>query len=138
MTDLKTGDWCYYIPLAAFVRGTGYIPSVVQRGVKGHSPLSGNGKLSEPWYWGMTYDEAQALCVEQNRKIGITAKMADDIVTSSMAAKHPPQTINLEPHWPGVFRFLSHIEETDPDQFKKLVEIIGEEDWEKIKMLGRQ
>lgn len=46
------------------------------------------------------------------------------------------ETINLEPHWPGILKFFLHMEETDPEQFRKMITDIGDEDWERIKDLG--
>jgi hypothetical protein len=78
---------CFYIPTDAYVDGKGFIPSVVTEGEPGHAPLAGNGDLAQPWYWGMTYDEAKAHAEAENAKLGLTPDDISDIVLSSMTAQ---------------------------------------------------
>jgi hypothetical protein len=76
---------CFYIPAGQFDEN-GYIPSLVIEGEPGHAPLTGNGPGSSPWYWGKTYEEAQATAEKANAEKGISPDDAIAIVCSSMAA----------------------------------------------------
>ena len=39
--------------------------------------------------------------------------------------------IDMTPNWEGVYRWLKHMEKTDPDQYSHLLDT-GEGEWEKI------
>lgn len=78
---------CYVILPGQMDPELGYIPSLVVEDEAGHSPLTGRGELSQPWYWGKDYDEAKAHCDRMNQQdFGLTPTDAADIVVSSMAA----------------------------------------------------
>ena len=64
----------------------GYIPSAVEEGIAGHSPMMGRGEFAEPWYFGPTIEEAKKQVDEFNAKLGIDPNTARDIVLSSMTA----------------------------------------------------
>ena len=89
---LETRRWCYVIPIEGFVKGHGYRVSIAIEKEQGHYPtgdlrtLDGDysGGATMPWFWGMTYDEACAICVEQNAKLGYTPQEAFKIVASTM------------------------------------------------------
>lgn len=76
--------WCYYVPPDSNYDGHGFVPSLVVEGVAGHVPMTGQGEHAQPWYWGKTYEEAQATCAHVNRERGLTAEEEAEIVTSSM------------------------------------------------------
>lgn len=81
-------SWCFYIPMdhRSFDEGEGWVPSIVERGKPGHSPLRGNGSFARPYYWGMTYEEACERARWENEQIGVSPEEALEIITSSMAA----------------------------------------------------
>lgn len=82
-----TGVWCYYIPPTQDVsEHGGYVPAVVEQNKPGYWPLLGRGTCASPWIWGQTYAEAEATCLEQNRKRGISPEQATQIIASSMGA----------------------------------------------------
>jgi hypothetical protein len=61
---LATRRWAYFIPPDAFVPGKGFRVSVVIEGERGHFPT---GTMSDPpWFWGMTYQEAEQKAAEVN------------------------------------------------------------------------
>jgi hypothetical protein len=76
---------CFYIPEGQFVEGKGFVPSLVTEGEEGHKPLIGSGDLSEPWYWGMTYDQAKETCRTENARLGLSEADVLDIITSSIS-----------------------------------------------------
>lgn len=79
---LAVKRWAYYIPVEAFVPGKGYRVSVVIEGEHGHFPT---GTASEPpWFWGMTYAEAEAKAAETNDEIGLSTKDVWAIVGPAM------------------------------------------------------
>jgi hypothetical protein len=85
---LNTRRWCYYIPLTAFVEDRGFRVSVVIEDVDGHYPT---GDLDwkardhkEPWFWGMTYHEAEQTAAEQNAKLGYSERDIVEIINSSI------------------------------------------------------
>lgn len=65
----------------------GFIPSLVTEGEFGHVPLSGDPtKFQSPWYWGKTFEQAEAFCIKTNREtFGLDETEAANIVASSMA-----------------------------------------------------
>lgn len=85
MTTTLEKRWCFYIPRGQ-CNDNGYIPSVVTEAEAGHAPLIGSGELSEPWYWGSTYEEAVALARKYNLERGLSDEDVDEIVVSSVAA----------------------------------------------------
>ena len=67
---LANRRWCYFIPLDGFIEGRGWRVSVVIEGETGHYPT---GDLDhemrdhrEPWFWGMTYHDAEQTAAETN------------------------------------------------------------------------
>lgn len=78
---------CFYISHDAHVQGKGFIPSIVTEGEPGHAPLVGSGDLAEPWFWGETYEEAKAIALEENGKLGLTRDDITEIIASSMRAQ---------------------------------------------------
>lgn len=83
MTE-TTPRTCFYIPPDAFVEGKGFIPSIVTENEPGHAPLVGSGDLAQPWYWGLTYEEANAFAAGENERRGLTADDVTEIIASSM------------------------------------------------------
>lgn len=82
MNEVKS--WCYTIPESQDpAKYGGYVPSRVTRGKPGHAPLTGRGEGSLPWVWGSTLEEARAICVAQNERIGISPEDEFEIVLSS-------------------------------------------------------
>lgn len=79
---LAVKRWVYFIPIDSFVPKKGYRVSVVIEGEHGHFP-TGNA-TEDPWYWGMTYVEAEAKAAEANDEIGHTAKAVWEIVGPAM------------------------------------------------------
>lgn len=82
---MKEPRTCYFIPHDA---GTpdGFIPSLVTENQPGHSPMTGNN-TQVPWFWGHTYEEAEATANSVNKRNGITPTDAAEIICSSMFAK---------------------------------------------------
>lgn len=89
IAELKTGDWCYWVPEDQDPsQHGGYVPSLVIRGKPGHQPMTGDPeKLQAPWVWGATLEAAQEVCTAFNARMGIDAKAALRIVDSSIAAQ---------------------------------------------------
>ena len=66
----------------------GYVPSLVVEGEAGHTPMLGQGELSQPWFWGTDHDEAKRICAKANQEtFGLTETEAADIVASSIGAQ---------------------------------------------------
>jgi hypothetical protein len=90
--------WAYFIPTDAFVKGRGFRVSIVIEGVSGHFPTGDLESLAtkpdhkEPWFWGMTYAEAEQEAAEQNAKLGHDEKAIWQIVASSMFANERKRT----------------------------------------------
>ena len=64
----------------------GFIPSLVLEGEAGHFPMSG-GPGQEPWHFGLSFVEAEAICANYNaRAYGLSPQDCDEIVASSMFA----------------------------------------------------
>jgi hypothetical protein len=78
---------CFYIPPDAYVEGKGFVPSLVTEGEPGHAPLAGSDELAQPWYWGNTYEDAKAIALEENGKLGLTRDDVTEIILSSMRAQ---------------------------------------------------
>ena len=88
---MKTTDQkrqCYYIdPDQDRDRHGGYIPSLVVEFDAGHSPMLGDGSpFSQPWVWGKTLEEAQAVCVSANAERGVSESDAWEIIMTSIVA----------------------------------------------------
>jgi len=81
-----TPRWCYAV-FETQRAERGYIPSVVTEGEPGHQPLIGRDDLSEPWYWGQTFEDARSVCEKANAERGISVEDAEHIVASSIAAQ---------------------------------------------------
>jgi hypothetical protein len=64
----------------------GYVPSMITEGQAGHSPMTGNGEHSQPWYWGHDLATARRLAAEQNTKMGLSPSDVNEIVASSFRA----------------------------------------------------
>jgi hypothetical protein len=64
----------------------GFIPSVVYSGLVEHHPLMGKGINGTPHYWGKTWEEAQRLCGERNKELGLTKEDVANILESSRKA----------------------------------------------------
>lgn len=84
---IKGRRTCFYIPADGYVEGKGYRVSIVVENESGHFPTgdSPEGGDRMPWYWGKTYEEAKAVCAEQNAKRGLSEEDVFAIITSSMA-----------------------------------------------------
>jgi hypothetical protein len=86
MTTMTAPRVCFYIPFGQ-CDDAGYIPSAVTEDEPGHAPLTGRGAHSAPWHWGKTYEEAKAICAEENARLGLSEDDVTAIVASSMAAQ---------------------------------------------------
>jgi hypothetical protein len=62
----------------------GFIPSMVKEGEMGHYPMMGKGECASPWYWGKTLKEAEEICKEANKKLGLTDKEVEELTLYSM------------------------------------------------------
>lgn len=76
---------CIYVPVEQYVEGKGYVPSVVTEGEPGHSPLTGQGEHSQPWFWGHDYKKACEIADDYNRRLGLSDQDVADILASSIA-----------------------------------------------------
>jgi hypothetical protein len=88
--------WCYFIPLDSFVEGMGYRPSIVFEGEPGHYPhgdwpYEGKPGQHNPWFWGPTREDAVNAANEQNERLGISKRLAVEIIASSMAVDETPR-----------------------------------------------
>lgn len=77
---------CFYIDPTQDVDENGYIPSLVTENEPGHAPLVGNGSHAQPWYWGKTLEQANAIAKQQNERLGLTDRDVIEIISSSMFA----------------------------------------------------
>lgn len=82
---------CVYIPGDAFVESeNGYRVSFVKEGVSGHFP-SGvwpyDPRKPKPWFWGPTYEDAQAAAKGHNEQMGLSPDDVTLIVASSIGAQ---------------------------------------------------
>jgi hypothetical protein len=90
ITDLfATSRYCFFIPVEGFVEGHGYRVSIVFEGESGHYPTGDWPYESKPgqkmpWFWGEDYDAACRTADAQNDRIGISRKLALEIINSSM------------------------------------------------------
>lgn len=93
LDELFQRRWCYFIPLDGFVPGKGFRVSVVFENEPSHYQTGGDGK--EPWFWGMTYEEAEEVAAKQNEtKLGLSARDVWDIISSSMGKSWPERGPN--------------------------------------------
>lgn len=83
--------WCYAIEETS-QDAEGYIPVVVFEHESGFYPLSGNGPCAQPWHWGRTREEADAVCAKANADMGISPEEAARIRETSVLAsfRHAP------------------------------------------------
>ncbi len=79
---------CFFIPVDGYVDGKGFVPSVVTENEPGHAPLIGSDNLSQPYYWGDTYDKAKAIAESENTRLGLTPGDVNNIILSSMRASN--------------------------------------------------
>ena len=90
ITDLfATRRHCYFIPLEGYVEGRGWRPSIVFEGEPGHYPngtwpYEGKPGQTVPWFWGHDYDKAVQIADDMNERLGVSKKLALEIVNSSM------------------------------------------------------
>lgn len=92
---LATRRWCYVIPSDGFVEGHGYRVSIAVENEKGHFPTGDDraivGDYSDgaklPWFWGMTYKDAEDVCAAENARLGIDPDAAFSIVMSTMGGE---------------------------------------------------
>lgn len=75
----------------------GYVPSLVTEDEAGHAPLIGDGHpISQPWVWGKTLDEAEAIAATRNFQKGLSEEDVDEIIASSMRAQYSPRQKRLD------------------------------------------
>lgn len=79
---------CFWIDSGPYDEN-GYVPSIVTEGQPGHTPMTGNGVGSAPWYWGKTREAALQVCKESNERLGLSERDVEEIVWSSMHAQTP-------------------------------------------------
>ena len=82
---------CYYIDPSQGswneeLETYGYIPSIVREHEPGHYALLGSGEFAQPWYWGATLEDAQAIADKGNHDLGLTPDDVIDIMASSIRA----------------------------------------------------
>lgn len=80
---LSERRWCYFIPPQE-QNERGLIPALCIEGEQGYRMMSGDGKLSAPWYWGLDEKSANEVCDQQNLRRGITKDDQMKIVLSTM------------------------------------------------------
>lgn len=89
----KSKRKCFFIPIDGFVDGEGFRVSVVTEDEPGHCPTGvwpQDGTEVRPYFWGKTFEEATAICEQQNERFfGLSPKDVAEIVASSMAAGDP-------------------------------------------------
>jgi hypothetical protein len=81
---------CYHIPVDQTPDPEcGYRVAVVEEGVAGYSWTGDapEGGLKEPYYWGKTLAEAQAVARDENLRLGLTEEDVCEIVNSSVRAQ---------------------------------------------------
>lgn len=91
------GRLCVYVDETMLVEGHGYRPSFVVENVAGHRPNGTwpyHGKVGEtlPWFWGKTatgysIDAAKKQAADYNKRLGLTEKDVENIITSSIRAQ---------------------------------------------------
>ncbi|MFG1995252.1 hypothetical protein ACGFJ7_35285 [Actinoplanes sp. NPDC048988] len=64
----------------------GFIPSIVTEDTPGHTPLSGSGPQSSPWFWGHDLASARRIAATANARLGLSDSDVRDIVASSFRA----------------------------------------------------
>ena len=75
---------CYWIrPSQDPTVNGGYVPSIIYENEDGHYPLVGKDESSEPWVWGKTLEEAEAIAKSMNEKRGISEDEANEILLLS-------------------------------------------------------
>lgn len=74
----------------------GYVPSLITRDEAGHSPMLGNGECSSPWYWGKTFEQAEAVCRRVNECMGLSEQDVAEIIASSMKRRPVDIAIDAE------------------------------------------
>lgn len=79
-----TKPWCFTILATEFDEGKGFVPCAVFQDESGYHPMRGSQDGQQPWYWGMTMDEAKSVCEKVNAERGVSPEQARDIVMSSM------------------------------------------------------
>lgn len=85
MTNTTQPRRCYAILESQFVPGKGFVPSLVTEGEADHSPMIGSGEQSQPWFWGVTLEVAQATCDRVNLEdFNLSPDEAKEIVDSSI------------------------------------------------------
>lgn len=77
-----TGRYCFQI-MEKSRDEKGYIPVLIQEGMSGYTPLSGNGRFASPWYWGTEYADACAVAAKANADLGLTPEDVKEIIASS-------------------------------------------------------
>lgn len=87
--ELRSGHFCYFVPIDAFVEGRGWRVSIVVENEPGHYPTGGGGKA--PWFWGSErkdYKLAKETERAMNERIGLNERDVHRIISSSMGAQN--------------------------------------------------
>jgi hypothetical protein len=100
MTERKTPRMAFFVS-EAFMTANGIVPACVTEGEPGYGLMLGNGRFSQPWYWGMDIATAKEVCAKANTDLGLTPKDVDEIVTSSMRAQGEEEQLReqFEERW---------------------------------------
>ena len=46
--------------------------------------------------------------------------------------------INIEPHWPSMWRFIQHLKKTEPKAYRKFVKTLGEDQLPLIELKAKE
>lgn len=87
---LNERRFCYVIPESGYVEGKGFRVSIAIEREPGHFPTGNTpeGGDQEPWYWGMTFEEAREICDRENQeRLGLTVEDSWKIVMSTMTGR---------------------------------------------------
>jgi hypothetical protein len=80
--------WAYWIDAEPWKDTGKWVPSVIVQDVAGHTPMAGDpARLQQPWFWGDSYPEAQAVCTRVNLERGVTEADMVAILFSSLRAQ---------------------------------------------------
>lgn len=93
MPTVKTTRMCFFVPTDGYIKGRGWRASVVTEGKSGHCPTGvwpNNGTEIMPYFWGASYEDAQATAARMNARLGHSEKDVAEIIFSSMNAKDEP------------------------------------------------
>lgn len=88
-TTIVAPRQCYVILPTEFDPGYGYVPCLVTENEPGYQSMRGDAsRFQRPWYWGTTWEQAEAVCAKVNLDdFDITPGDAAAIALSSITVK---------------------------------------------------